>query len=75
MKDFLEPERIIIGVETDKARDILTKIYKKFQDRILVTNIDTAELIKHASNSFLAMKISFINLISDLCEKTDAYTN
>jgi len=72
VKDFLEPERIIIGVETDKARDILTKIYKKFQDRILVTNIDTAELIKHASNSFLAMKISFINLISDLCEKTDA---
>jgi len=72
VKDFLEPDRIIIGVETDKARDILTKIYKKFHDRILITNIDTAELIKHASNSFLAMKISFINLISDLCEKTDA---
>ncbi len=72
VKDFLEPDRIIIGVETDKARDILTKIYKKFQDRILITNIDTAELIKHASNSFLAMKISYINLISDLCEKTDA---
>ena len=72
VKDFLEPDRIIIGVETDKARDILTKIYEKFHDRILITNIDTAELIKHASNSFLAMKISFINLISDLCEKTDA---
>jgi len=72
VKDFLEPDRIIVGVETDKARDILTKIYKKFQDRILITNIDTAELIKHASNSFLAMKISYINLIADLCEKTDA---
>ena len=70
--DFLHPDRIIIGVESDKARDILTKIYGKYEDRILITNIDTAELIKHASNSFLAMKISYINLISDLCEKTDA---
>jgi UDPglucose 6-dehydrogenase len=47
-------------------------LYEKYSDKILVTNIDTAELIKHASNSFLAMKISFINLIADLCEKTDA---
>ena len=70
--DFLEPDRIIVGVESDKARDILVRIYERFEDRILVTNIDTAELIKHASNSFLATKISFINMISDLCEKTDA---
>jgi UDPglucose 6-dehydrogenase len=59
-------------VETDKARELMLKIYVKFYDKILVTNIETAEIIKHASNSFLAMKISFINLISDLCEKTDA---
>ncbi|MEE8378515.1 MAG: UDP-glucose/GDP-mannose dehydrogenase family protein [Candidatus Aminicenantaceae bacterium] len=72
VSDFQNPDRIIIGVETEKARDILVKLYEKYSDKILVTNIDTAELIKHASNSFLAMKISFINLIADLCEKTDA---
>jgi len=70
--DFLQPDRVIIGVETDRAREMLVKIYADFSDRLLITNIDTAELIKHASNSFLATKISFINLISELCEKTDA---
>jgi UDPglucose 6-dehydrogenase len=70
--DFLEPDRIIVGVESDRARDILVRIYEKFRDRVIVTNIDTAELIKHASNSFLALKISYINMISDLCEKTTA---
>jgi len=72
VSDFLNPDRIIIGVETEKAGDILVNIYRKLKNKILVTNIDTAELIKHASNSFLALKISYINLISDLCEKTDA---
>ncbi len=72
VSDFLSPDRIIIGVETERARDILCGIYEKFKDRIVVTNIDTAELIKHASNSFLAMKISYINLISNICEKTEA---
>jgi UDPglucose 6-dehydrogenase len=72
VSDFMNPDRIIIGVETDRAKDILVDIYKKFEDRILITNIDTAELIKHASNSFLAMKISFINLMANLCERTDA---
>jgi len=75
VSDFLNPDRIIIGVETDRARDILEKIYQKFKDRILVTNIDTAEIIKHASNSFLALKISYINLISELCEKTNGDVN
>jgi len=72
VSDFLEPDRIIVGVESDRAREILVRIYKKFGDRVVVTNIDTAELIKHASNSFLALKISYINMISDLCEKTAA---
>jgi UDPglucose 6-dehydrogenase len=72
VSDFLQPDRIIVGVETDRARDILCGIYGKFKDRLVVTNIDTAELIKHASNSFLALKISYINLISNICEKTDA---
>jgi UDPglucose 6-dehydrogenase len=72
VSDFLNPDRIIVGVETDQARDILCGIYDKFRDRLVVTNIDTAELIKHASNSFLALKISYINLISNICEKTEA---
>lgn len=72
VSDFLNPDRIVIGVESERARDILVKIYERYKDRVLVTNIDTAELIKHASNSFLALKISYINLISELCEKTDA---
>ncbi len=72
VSDFLNPDRIIVGAETDAARDILCRIYEKFQDRLVVTNIDTAELIKHASNSFLALKISYINLISNICEKTEA---
>lgn len=72
VSDFLNPDRIVIGVETEKARDLLVKIYQKFEDRLFVTNIDTAELIKHSSNSFLALKISYINLISELCEKTEA---
>ncbi len=72
VSDFMNPDRIIIGVETDRAKDMLVEIYKKYEDRILITNIDTAELIKHASNSFLAMKISFINLMANLCEQTDA---
>ena len=72
VEDFLHPDRIILGVETDRARDLLFGIYEKLGDRVVVTNIDTAELIKHASNSFLALKISYINLISNICEKTDA---
>ena len=72
IEDFLNPDRVIIGVESERARDILVKIYEKFKERILVTNIDTAELIKHASNSFLAMKISYINLMSEICERTEA---
>ncbi|MGD9345433.1 MAG: UDP-glucose/GDP-mannose dehydrogenase family protein [Candidatus Aminicenantes bacterium] len=72
VEDFMHPDRVIIGVETKKAEDVLVKIYDTFKDKILVTNIDTAELIKHASNSFLALKISYINLMAELCEKTDA---
>jgi UDPglucose 6-dehydrogenase len=72
VSDFMNPDRVIIGVETKRAEEVLIKIYDAFKDKILVTNIDTAELIKHASNSFLALKISYINLMSDLCEKTNA---
>ncbi len=72
VRDFFNPDRIIIGVENERAKNILLQIYERFQDRIMVTNIETAELIKHASNSFLALKISFINLMANICEKTEA---
>ncbi len=67
--DFLHPDRIVLGVESDEARDQLLKLYKSFTCPILVTNIATAELIKHASNAFLAMKISFANFTADVCER------
>lgn len=72
ISDFLCPDRIVIGVETEKAKQILLALYKKINVPKLVTNIQTAELIKHASNSFLAMKISYINALANICEKTGA---
>ncbi|MBI4277844.1 MAG: UDP-glucose/GDP-mannose dehydrogenase family protein [Armatimonadetes bacterium] len=68
--DFLNPDRIVVGVETTRARDLLLQIYEPFRCPLLVTDVKTAELVKHASNAFLAMKISFINMIADLCEAT-----
>ncbi len=70
--DFFNPERIVIGVESERVGKVLSDLYRGFSCPVLVTDINTAEIIKHASNSFLAMKISFINMISDLCEKTGA---
>lgn len=70
--DFMHPDRIVIGVRSKKARDILVKLYEVFKAPIIVTDIESAELIKHASNSFLATKISFINSVSNICEKCGA---
>ncbi len=72
INDFLYPDRIVIGVESEKAKEILLKLYEPIDCPKLVTDVNTAEIIKHASNSFLAMKISFINMVADLCEKTGA---
>jgi UDPglucose 6-dehydrogenase len=72
INDFLHPDRIVIGVESNKARDILTELYKGIDAEMVVTDIKSAELIKHASNSFLAAKISFINSIANICERTGA---
>lgn len=72
LHDFFNPDRIVIGVESERAKEVLLDLYKDFKCPVVVTDINTAEIIKHASNSFLAMKISFINMISDLCEKTGA---
>ncbi|MFN3659734.1 MAG: UDP-glucose dehydrogenase family protein [Brevinematales bacterium] len=70
--DFMHPDRVVIGVETDEAKNLMIQLYEPFKDRILVTDPSSAEIIKYASNSFLATKISFINMVADLCEKTGA---
>ncbi len=72
INDFMHPDRIVIGVESKKAKDILTSLYKPLNAPLVITDIRSAELIKHASNSFLAAKISFINAISQICEKVGA---
>jgi UDPglucose 6-dehydrogenase len=72
VRDFLEPDRIVIGVESERARQIMEALYKDFKCPIIFTDPATSELIKHASNSFLAMKISYINMVADLCEKVGA---
>lgn len=70
--DFMNPERIVIGVETKKAKEILLELYRPLNAPVVATDIKSAELIKHCSNSFLSMKISFINAVSNICEKTGA---
>ncbi|MGM0441160.1 MAG: UDP-glucose dehydrogenase family protein [Elusimicrobiota bacterium] len=72
--DFLNPDRIVIGIESQKAKEKMLKLYEPLAEKtdILTTNIASAELIKHASNSFLAMKISYINAVANICEKTNA---
>ncbi len=70
--DFMHPDRIVIGAETERAANTMTDLYRPLKAPILVTNIETAELIKHASNSFLALKISYINAIANICEKVGA---
>jgi len=68
VRDFLEPDRIVIGADTERARALLLGLYQgSFDCPIVVTSVTAAELIKHTSNAFLATKISFINLVSDLC--------
>ncbi len=70
--DFLHPDRIVIGAESKKAEQLLCRLYKSFKAPILVTDIASAELIKHASNAFLATKISFINAIACVAEQVGA---
>ncbi len=72
ISDFLHPDRVVIGVESKRALNILKELYAPLNAPIVVTDIKSAELIKHASNSFLAAKISFINAISRICELTGA---
>jgi UDPglucose 6-dehydrogenase len=92
VEDFLHPDRIVVGIESQRAANVMQEIYQPVIDqtmtcpihakcpqrkapRFLVTDTNSSELIKHASNSFLAMKISFINMVSDLCQAAGADIN
>jgi UDPglucose 6-dehydrogenase len=73
--DFMRPDRVVIGAETERAREVMRALYRPLyliETPIVFTAIETAELIKYAANSFLATKISFINEIAELCEKVGA---
>jgi UDPglucose 6-dehydrogenase len=72
VEDFLHPDRIVVGVESDRAREIMTEIYRPIDAPIVFTDLASAELIKHASNAFLSMKISFANALSVICEASGA---
>jgi UDPglucose 6-dehydrogenase len=72
ISDFNHPDRIVLGLETPKAKQIMTNLYRPLNRPILITNIKSAELIKHASNAFLATKISFINALACICERVGA---
>src|SRR5213596_3827259 len=70
--DLMHPDRIVIGAQSQHAVDLMKKVYEPFMAPVLVTGINSAELIKHAANSFLALKISYINAISAICEASGA---
>lgn len=70
--DLMKPDRIVIGGNSDRALALMQKVYEPFAAPVIVTDINSAELIKHAANSFLALKISYINAISEICEATGA---
>jgi UDPglucose 6-dehydrogenase len=70
--DLMEPDRIVIGSNSERALAIMKRVYEPFMAPIMVTDINSAELIKHAANSFLALKISYINALSAICEASGA---
>jgi UDPglucose 6-dehydrogenase len=75
VEDFMRPDRIVIGADSDRAVEIMKELYSPLyliSTPIIVTSVPTAEMIKYASNSFLAVKISFINEIANLCESVGA---
>jgi UDPglucose 6-dehydrogenase len=72
VEDLMHPDRIVVGVRSQRPVSALKEIYAPFNAPIIITDINSAELIKHASNSFLALKISYINAVSVLCEATGA---
>lgn len=78
IKDFMSPDRVVVGVESERARKIMTRLYKPFMlvnDRMIFTDIPSAEMIKYAANAMLATRISFMNDIANLCELVGADVN
>jgi len=75
IEDFMRPDRVVVGVDSDKAQAVMTELYRPLflsETPVVFTNRETAEIIKYAANAFLATKISFINEMADLCEKVGA---
>ena len=78
VKDFMSPDRVVVGVESERARRLMARLYKPFMivsDRLIFTDIPSAEMIKYAANSMLATRISFMNDIANLCELVGADVN
>lgn len=78
IKDFMSPDRVVVGVESEKAKELMTKLYRPFMlnnFRVIFTDIPSAEMIKYAANSMLATRISFMNDIANLCELVGADVN
>ncbi|HXQ40958.1 MAG TPA: UDP-glucose/GDP-mannose dehydrogenase family protein [Candidatus Udaeobacter sp.] len=76
--DFMRPDRVVIGADSERARDVMRRLYRPLyliETPIVFTTVETAELIKYAANTFLATKITFINEIADLCERVGANVN
>ncbi len=72
VEDLMNPDRVVIGTTSDRPNEAMQKIYKPFNAPVIFTDINSAELIKHAANSFLAMKISYINAVAAICEASGA---
>lgn len=78
IKDFMSPDRVVVGVESEKAKEMMTRLYRPFllnNFRVIFTDIPSAEMIKYAANSMLATRISFMNDIANLCELVGADVN
>lgn len=78
IKDFMTPDRVVVGTDSEKARKVMTRLYKPFMlsgERMIFTDIPSAEMIKYAANSMLATRISFMNEIANLCESVGADVN
>lgn len=78
INDFMSPDRVVVGVASEKAKDIMSRLYKPFMlsgDRMIFTDVPSAEMIKYAANSMLATRISFMNDVANLCEIVGADIN
>jgi UDPglucose 6-dehydrogenase len=72
VENILDPDRVVCGTDSERAAEIIRELYRNYKCPIVITDLNSAELIKHASNAFLATKISFINLMADVCEAVGA---